>query len=213
MSSSTAGRIGIWGASGSGKSSLAKQILKGRGRVIVFDPLDEYQAQRMARVTSGRQLLGAMAEAVRGFRLAYVPRAGAEADHLDQLCQVLIQAQAPYKESGGRNGWPLTLVVEEMNLSFPVHGGAERCPGFAEVCSRGRHFGIEVLGLSQRLAEVSTRFRGNCSESYVLRQTGPRDVGAAADVLGQDRGTVQALRNLEYIHEKAGQIERGKITF
>ena len=67
----------------------------------------------------------------------------------------------------------MTLVVEEMNLSFPVAGGVHKCTGFAEICSRGRHYGIDVIGASQRIAEVDTRFRGNCTESVVLRQEDP----------------------------------------
>jgi DNA helicase HerA-like ATPase len=213
MSASNAGRIGIWGASGSGKSSLAKRMLKGRGRVVVFDPLDEYAAQGMKAVRRGQDMVAGIAANWRGFRLAYVPRAGREAAHLSQMSFTLMKVQAAYKASGGRKGAPLVLVVEEMNLPFPVHGGAEKCPGFAEICSRGRHYGIEVIGLSQRIAEVATRFRGNCTETYVLRQQGPRDVAAAADALGIDKGRVQGLRNLDWLHNKAGEIRAGKVTF
>lgn len=213
MSASDAGRIGVWGASGSGKSSLVKKMLRKSRRVVVFDPMDEYSAQRMRRVTKGQELVQRIAADWGGFRLAYVPRAGREAAHLSQLCQTLMKVQQPFRDGGGKGGSKLMLVVEEMNLSFPVHGGAEKCPGFAEICSRGRHYGIEVYGLSQRIAEVATRFRGNCTESYVLRQQGPRDVAAAAEVLGCDRSRVQALRNLDYLHMKSGDMTPGRVRF
>ena len=216
VATSNAGRIGVWGASGSGKSSYVKQRLGRGGRVIVFDPLDEYGAEGFKAIRHNHRgalndVLAAMKANWRGFRLAYVPPNGSEALALSALCRLLMAAQEPYRKTG--KGAPLTLVVEEMNLSFPVSGGAAKCPGFAEVCSRGRHYGIEVIGLSQRIAEVDTRFRGNCTETVVFRQKGPRDLAAAAAELGVKQGAVSALNNLDFLHEAAGQIKPGKVTF
>lgn len=211
MSASTAGRIGVWGRSGSGKSSYAKRLLKGRGRVVIFDPLDEYGREGFKTVRSVDAVRMAMRKNWSGFRVAYVPPAGGEARALSALCRLLFAAQAPYRQSGRGQG--ITLVVEEMNMSFPVAGGDKICPGFAEVCSRGRHYGIEVIGLSQRIAEVSTRFRGNCTETVCFAQKGPRDLKAASDELGVAVTRVQALENLSYLHEQAGSVTEGKITF
>lgn len=208
MSKSTAGRIGVWGASGSGKSSYVKQQVARSRRLIVFDPLDEYDA---AKVTSVEQVRAHMARSFNNFRLALVPRAGSEQKTLSVLCRLLMHAQQPFKDSGGK-GQGLDLVVEEMNMSFPVAGGAENCPGFAEICSRGRHYGIHVYGVSQRIAEVGTRFRGNCTETVVFRQKGQRDRQAAAAELGC-KLTELPGENLEYLHEKSGRLTKGKITF
>lgn len=215
-SASNAGRIGVWGRSGSGKSSYVKGRVKGRRRVVVFDPLDEYRRESCKVILHNRRdALDDVRQAMRGdwkrFRLAYVPPSGREAAALSALCRLLMAAQRPFMETGKGDG--LTLVVEEMNLSFPVAGGAEKSPGFAEICSRGRHYGIEVIGVSQRIAEVSTRFRGNCTETVVLAQKGPRDTAAAAAELGVDAGRVRALDNLQYLHERAGTVSEGKIRF
>ncbi len=212
MSASNAGRIGVWGRSGSGKSSYVKQALKGRKRVVVFDPLEEYGAQGCKTVRTVDAVRKAMRDNWKGFRVAFVPTAGKESAQLSALCRLLIAAQEPFKASRGK-GEILTLVVEEMNTCFPVAGGAAKAPGFADVCSRGRHFGIEVYGLSQRIAEVDTRFRGNCTETVALKQKGPRDIKAAADELGCGTGRITALEPLHYLHEKDGQITPGKITF
>jgi len=211
MSKSDAGRIGVWGASGAGKSAYVKQCIKNLKRVVVFDPLDEYGAlPGMKRCRSVEAVRLLMVKNWSGFRIAYVPPASCEPRVLSQLSLLLMKAQEGYKAKGA--GRRLTLVVEEMNLSFPLHGDT-KARGFAEITSRGRHYGIEVYGLSQRIAEVSTRFRGNCTETIALRQQGPRDVQAAADALGVDRADVQGLLNLEYIHSKNGKITRGKIKF
>jgi hypothetical protein len=211
MSKSNAGRIGVWGASGSGKSSYAKRRIKGIKRLVVFDPLAEYGPLCKITVSSVDQVRQAMRADWKGFRIAYKPTPGQEVRCLSSLCRLLMAAQGPYQETGRGSG--LTLVVEEMNLSFPVAGGDQKNPGFAEICSRGRHFGIEVIGLSQRIAEVATRFRGNCTETVVLRQKGPRDLKAASEELGVGVTEVSKLENLQYLHEQGGKITPGKISF
>jgi DNA helicase HerA-like ATPase len=207
---SDARRIGVWGRSGSGKSSYVKKLLKSQKRLVIFDPLAEYGQALHVRTVEHRarnsldEVRQAMIANWAGFRVAYVPPAGKEA--------AALSAQQPFKD-GKRGAKMLTLVVEEMNLSFPVAGGAQKCPGFADVCSRGRHYGIEIIGVSQRIAEVATRFRNNCDETVVLAQKGPRDLDAAAAELGGDKAAVKSLANLEYIHERHGVLKRGKITF
>ncbi|MEJ5217114.1 hypothetical protein WG622_02585 [Cognatishimia sp. D5M38] len=211
MSKSNVGRIGVWGASGSGKSSYVKKRIKGQKRLVVFDPLDEYGPLCKVRATSPEQVRIAMRDNWQGFTVRYVPRAGNEPRELSALCRLLFAAQQPFKDQGG--GMPVTLVVEEMNLSFPVHGGDVKCPGFANACSRGRHYGIEIYGLSQRIAEVSTRFRGNTDETVVLRQKGPRDLKAASHEVGLPESHIALLQNLDYIHEKQGKHTKGKLSF
>lgn len=211
-SSSNAGRVGVWGASGSGKSSyVKKRIGRGSKRVVIFDPLDEYGAEGFHTIRGNMDAVRVfMGKNWGSFRIAYVPPAGQEAAALSKLSRLLMAAQSPFK--AGASGLGVTLIVEEMNLCFPTAGGAERCKGFADICSRGRHFGIHVIGLSQRIAEVSTRFRGNCTETVVFRQKGPRDVKAAAAELGVSEAEVRGLVNLSYLHEQGGAVTSGKIV-
>ena len=49
-------RVGVWGASGSGKSSYVKRQLAKRKRVVIFDPQGEYDATQ-AQVLVVRLLL------------------------------------------------------------------------------------------------------------------------------------------------------------
>lgn len=204
-------KIGVWGASGSGKSSWVKKTIASKRRVVVFDPLGEYRG--FVRVTTPDQVRQAMRADWAGFRIAYTPaRAGGEPDKLSKLCNGLLKAQKPYQLSEGKFGAQIILVVEEMNLCFPVHGGETKCPGFAEICSRGRHSGIPIIGVSQRIAEVSTRFRGNCDKSVVFRQKGPRDRAAAMAEIGCGLDFLPK-QNLDYVTEEGGKIDRGTLTF
>ena len=211
MSKSDTGRIGVYGASGSGKSSYVKQRIRGRKRVIVFDPMMEYGGAGVVHCFTVEQVRKEMVRNWKGFRISYLPPAGKEARALSQLSGLILVAQEQYK--GRDSGDVLTLVVEEMNLAFPVHGGAEKSPKFAEVCSRGRHSFVEVIGASQRIAEVATRWRGNCTETVILRQNGAADTSAAIQSTGASKADVTALVNLEYLHEKQGTITHGAISF
>jgi DNA helicase HerA-like ATPase len=203
----TQGRVGIWGASGSGKSAYTKKRLKGRKRVVVFDPLEEYSGKKVSTIKGvEREMVRRWAD----FVISYSPQIGKEAANLNDLSRFLLAVQRPFKE--GKKGRPLTLVVEEMNSSFPVSGGAAKCPYFAEICSRGRHYGIEVFGVSQRLAEVDTRFRGNCTETVVFRQKGIRDKTAAAAEIGCAVSELPT-ENLHFMHERNGVVSKDKLTF
>lgn len=209
---STAGRVGVFGSSGSGKSTYVKRIVSKLDRVIVFDTEEEYGEICGVTLRSVDAVRAHMAKNwAKGFKIAYVPQAGKEARCLSSLSKLLLVAQQPFKDTGKGKG--VTLVVEEMNKSFPVHGGETKCVGFADICSRGRKYGITVYGLTQRISEVSTRFRGNCDETVVLRATGKRDTLVSAETIGVDQSVIRSLKNLEYIREKGGKIERGKIKF
>jgi len=145
------------------------------------------------------------------FRLAYVPPAGKESAALSNLSRLIIYAQEPYRESTNPKH-QLTLVADELNTAFPVHGGEARCPGFVEICARGRKRAIHTIGVSQRVTEVSTRFRGNLSEQIFLRAEELIDQKRAAEVLGLPLDTVRAMRNFELYHKRGPEVRRGSTT-
>lgn len=210
MSASNAGRVAIIGASGSGKSSYAKRFIHTAKRTVIFDPMDEYYAQGAARCTTIEQVQSAMRASFSGFRLAFVPKPGHEATGLNRLSHLCLKAQEPFK--GKRAGPALNIVVEEMNTCFPLHGAEGRAPAFAEICSRGRHSFINVIGISQRFAEVSMRFRGNLTECVAFR-CNASDVKAAADATNAPANDIRALKDLHYIRSVQGDITRGEIKF
>lgn len=198
----TSDRTAIFGASGSGKTSVLYHELHRPEfrRVILFDPLGEARGWRKFRsVSTDRQLAAAILKGPANYRLALECGAGQEAARLDALCWKVIKLQAGYPKHRQK----ITLAVDELNLAFPLHGAETKCPGFAEICSRGRHHGIDVIAVSQRVAEVSQRFRGNLSGVVVLRQMGKSNVEAGADLCGVPPDRVRALKQFEGIAYQA----------
>ncbi len=210
-------RIGVWGRSGSGKTAWVKRYLAKKSRVVIFDPQGEYLAQVKTVIEhrhngSLDEVRRAMLADPRGFRISYIPPPGKEVAALDGLSKTLWRAQQGYRAKK-RGSAHIVLVVEEMNMSFKVHGGAERCPGFANICSRGRASGIEAVGVSQGIAEVATRFRRNCSQTVVFAQADGTDRKAAGQVLFMKPDQIEDLPALSFLHRKNDQVTRGKITF
>jgi|JI10StandDraft_1071094.scaffolds.fasta_scaffold06962_8 hypothetical protein len=206
--------IAIYGRRGTGKTTLARSLVAKKRRLVVYDPTEEYSRDRgIIRADGIDKVRDIMTQKWKqGFRIAYVPPAGKEVAGLHHLCNLLMAAQRAYYD--GQGGQQITLLVEEMNLSYPVTALPAQYPGMPNVASRGRHYGIEVIGVTQRPAEVSTRFRENCAEVFCLalagdisRKTVAKDIGNAA--LAE---RLAGLRPYEYLrwNQASGTLSTGK---
>lgn len=210
--------IGIWGGRGTGKTTRQKELMRGadgRGRpwgLIALDPMNEFTG--MSRVGSVRDVAGIMKDHwYKGFAVS-LSTGHRENDCLKalrELVPLLFAAQGPYRR-GEKSAKEITLIVDEAHKFFPNRkfspgeGDAEQ-----DLIALGRHYGIEVIGASQRLAKVSTEFRGNCAEHYFFRQSDYNDTAAAAQFVGsQNKDRLMALKPHHYLHFSAGQIREGK---
>lgn len=211
-------RIGIWGRSGSGKSAYFKQQIRARSRVIVFDPTGEYAKEPgFTGITHTHaddletKVKPALAKRWRDFKIAYKPPEDHEPEALSALSSLIERCQINMANFG--RGLPVILGVEEMNLSFKIHKGQHECPGFAALCSRGRHSAIEIYGLSQRMAEVDTRFRGNCTDVVAFSQFENNDIRATANSLGVKDAEVRSLQKFEFFRRTEDGLTREKLVF
>ena len=167
----------VYGRRGSGKSTLVQSLLKGRKRVVVFDPMAEFASQRgFVRVSCFRDLVAALRKGWgRGFKIAFVPDDDFK-KVLHGISHVLWGAQAPY--DAGRDDRKVTLVVEEMNLCYPPKDLPAGQEGFVRAILQGRHRGIEIIGVTQRPALVHPNFRSNAHDTYVFALEDHQDVQA-----------------------------------
>ncbi|GHU02572.1 hypothetical protein FACS1894186_7490 [Alphaproteobacteria bacterium] len=139
-----------------------------------------------------------------GFRVMYVPTAGREEDELSRLSAFLYDIQGNYH----RHQTKITLVADEVHLGFPQP--ARVVPhGFATLCTRGRHRGINLVGITQRTAQVNPAFRGNLEYAYFFRHGDALDIGKACQQLGaQWRGALQGLKNFECLAQHDGVVNK-----
>ena len=140
-----------------------------------------------------------------GFKIAYMPQFGKEELTLSLLSIQLMNLQHGY---GIKHAAQITLVVDELDLSFPS-GITQRMPGngFKNLCCRGRHTGINIIGLSQRMHIVDNIFRANCNAFYLYRHAEPADIDTGVKILGRDyRQQFKDLNNFEYIYKEGTTI-------
>jgi len=206
MSDRDGKRMAVFGMSGSGKSYFTKNMVKGLDRVVVFDPEEEYgDLPGFQEITSYRSLLEVLYDCWDGaFRIAYVPPAGHEQRALHEVSCLVERMQSPYKD--GKLDKRTTLVVDELNLSFPLNYRPE-FDGFARIVSRGRKRGINVIGVTQRPAEVATRFRGNLDRIACFGLSLPNDFAVVKETMGPVAETeVRSLPKYGHVFYEAGEL-------
>lgn len=177
--------IGIWGKRGSGKSTRAKMLIKGVDRLVVYDPILEYGRENCQVVTTIKALLIAIRKGwQKGFRIAYQPGTGDDhVENVAQLCEYLTAVQEPYFND--KDNRKIVFVIEEMSLSVPNRNDP-RLQKILNMCNIGRHYGIEIIGISQRLAEVHTTFRANTYDNYFFGLANATDIEAAAKIINKE---------------------------
>ena len=201
-------RLGFFGASGSGKTYRAKQLTKNLQRLVVFDPTPEVDWATETRdgifyLDEAKEFIANHMDT--GFRVCIVPTFGKETAELNDLCLLLITLQRAYS----RFGVKITLVVDEMDLSFST-GTMQRYPKnyFGYLCRRGRHLGVNLLGLSQRINQVDTTFRANLSGVYLFQHTELIDIKQALALLNkQYHQKFLSLQPRQYIY-KSGALQK-----
>lgn len=194
-------RIGIYGASGSGKTFRAKKLIEKCTRLVVFDSLGDFAGYGWLRVYDIKGLKAALVKNwQKGFKIAYIPKSGNEESELDEVSMILYAAQAEYPRDP-----QITFVVDELSLCYPKNGKCST--GFTNLACRGRHRGINLIGISQRIAQVNTNFRGNCTSSYFFRPADHVDIDTLAKIIGRDYiEKIRTMENYNFFHFKNGKI-------
>lgn len=218
-------RIGLFGRSQSGKSTIMDRILRGHRRCILFDALPtrapSAAAQGYTHVTHINDLIaGIQANYWNGFRYWFQPED--EEDHmvlsLSDVSKFLIDYQNQMIKQYGADGTPeVTLAVDEMADCFPNYSLPKKLNGFSRMCRSGRHSRIHLVGATQRPVNVSTNFRGQLEKRFLFNLPEPADLRIVAE-MGGFRGrqlaeAVSRLLPLEYIRMENGQYTKGKLTF
>jgi len=179
--------IGIFGGAGSGKSYKCKLLIKSEKRLIVWDSMDEYSQDARCKRIDGD--LHAVIQAVKNktFRVAYVPKYKDMENQFDMFCRIV------------RAVGNCRVVVEEMNeVTKPAYSP----PAWKWLCSRGRHRGVKVIGLSQRPASVDKDFIGNANEIYSGRLSYDRDWRSLATKFGKMAADIATLKDHDLMHWK-----------
>lgn len=141
--------VAIFGMTGSGKSTLTRKVRGLFSRVVIFDRLQEWaHATPVHDFESFKVAYRELFEAP-AFEIVIKPRPGMSTDALldmtDKILALIYQVEMHQKKG-------LSVIFEEVWLYAPIHSIPQ---WFQETMLTGRHYGISIVGNSQRPASVS----------------------------------------------------------
>lgn len=185
---------GVFGKTGSGKTELTFQWTKEVERLFVFDPKGSWAKKPgfevLKHFSQVKPFLEDMGDGA--FKAVYVPEALQAPKRLSTLSMMLFDVQRAYFNETAHK--KLTLVSDELQDGFPLAlpGGV---PGFAELCSKGREYGVNIVGVTQRPAAIHPHFRGNLNRIAAFNFSFVNDRKAIAEAM-EDEAVKDALMDL-----------------
>jgi len=183
----------IFGQRGSGKSYLAKKLVEGENRLILYDTLGEYDnGVALFNVADFRSFF---LEHYRGdFRCIYNPLQPEK--EFDAICEYAFDAG------------DLTFLVEELDVFCSANAVS---PAFANIIQRGRHSDISFIGVSQRPFGINRIITAQAKIIYSFKQREPRDIDYLCSFMGDEANIVSELNQYEFMRWENGKITRGKV--
>lgn len=175
------------GQRGSGKSYLAKSMLKNHNRYLIYDTLGEYeQGVFFDNLDKLKEFWLKVYQD--NFRLIYqptIPRAD-----FDEVCDLVYTCG------------DMMFLVEEIDcfcsaqdISLP----------FANITQRGRHRNITLIGVSQRPFGINRLVTSQAKEIYSFVHREPRDIEYLKFFIGSEAEKVRDLPRYHYLLWKGGQ--------
>lgn len=98
---------------------------------------------------------------------------------------------------------PFTLICDEAHLYLPIKDEADAVQkqalyNFERIAKEGRKYGVSILAVSQRPADVSKTILSQCNNFIVLRLTNEKDKGVIKNLLPDSlKSTIEFLPLLD----------------
>ena len=188
--------ICLFGASGSGKTHEALKLIKSSKRVIAFDPVKEFGGfiVDLDRATWKHRILTHVKKNwSKGYRISLQGGLQNPSQFGHDLWELLKRIQDPYLN--GKAKAKIVLVIEEADRLVPVKDLPASRQGLQkEAPMRGRHFGVDMIVLTQRPQMISKDVQGNAliQKFFALADIPAQTV--AAQILGGTRGNEKTTK-------------------
>lgn len=208
-------RFGLFGASGSGKTTKARELIRNSNRLIVFDSVKgEWAHFAPAWLGRGAVVVYSaydLAQEIckrwqKGFKIVFMPQFGREVENLNQVASLIWNAQSGF---GVQHNAKITLFVDEaqegapsgLKYRFPNHGALR-------LATMGRGRGINFIVASQRIKSVDINIRSNLTGIFLFRLSDLADIQEARRIL-LGKGDAGEIPNFAYYYKD----QNGRINF
>lgn len=189
--------VAVIGSSGSGKSLWVKTVALPalRRPVLIFDPMREYAGGVCASLSVMVKELRLSSHAADAGVLIYRPNKMRELEkQFETFCGIALAVKN------------CSLIVEELSL---VTKAGYSPPRWREVVTTGRHYGLSVIGTTQRPALVDKTFFSNATMVRVGRLNAAGDKKTMADALDISADRLRELRPLDWLQK---DMQTGALT-
>ena len=183
----------IFGRRGSGKTTLAKELVNQEDRLIVFDTLSEYDGKGVL-ITDIFDLASYIKKNhTKNFRIIFCPLD--LTNNFDYICEFIYLIGN------------LTFVIEEVDafcspFSNPIP--------FQKIIRYGRHKNISITTTTRRPAEMSRLLSSQANRIISFVQHEPRDIAYLKSIIGQEAEKIKDLKDHQYLEYFNGQIKISK---
>ena len=207
-------RYGLFGASGCGKTTKCRELVRNTKHLIVFDSLKREWTKagkewlpHFSLVTNTGELLKAIRRRwTKGFQIVFCPQYGNEIEDLDAVCRLIWRVQYGY---GIDHNAKITLLIDEaqecapsgLGRNYPKHGALL-------ISKMGRAKGINMIVASQRIKTVDISIRSNLTGIYIFRLSELSDINEANQII-MDKNILKTMGNYDFFYKN----ENGQIKF
>jgi len=183
----------VVGQTGMGKTQWAKRYIREHKRVIISDPMSEYEGAGVMMFDDLSALI-AHVEKFNTFRVAY-------SDLRDFDTLALIAKSIP----------ETLFVVEESQRIIPP---LSKIPThFEDLIYRGRHSGTSILLVAQRPSTVNIAVRSQYHRLITFRQSENRDLAWISEIAGENLSDdIRALEVFEFYEVNPKGVEKNRLT-
>nr|BDD47377.1 hypothetical protein 8 [bacterium] len=210
----------VYGMRGSGKSVLARSLMRKHKRVIVFDVVSEFYEEGMKGVQCGNDPLRSIREfeqlvisqgVKKSYKLSFsigLMNTQEKWKLFDLFCGWLLHFQNTHYKSYGKNS-PVLLVAEEMSACAPHN---KHQPRFNAIIGQGRHIDISVLGITQRPKCINTTFSAQADEVFCFKLSKQSDIKEVFDQIPNSKTVISRYNSMKKFYYM--KLDRDKnVTF
>ena len=193
------GLVCVFGKRGSGKTTRARELIRGARRVVVWDPVACCGVLGFPVVTQPGQLRDVLAAAGKHGPVAvvYQPRGGDIISHWEHVGVMCVAAQN------------LILMADEVdmicgpgtskNAASPYWKQHQRTPALETIVQFGRHSHIAFIAIARAPQDVWRRLTGQSLRILCFRMNETLELEALRSRLGSQTETLPNLREFQYL--------------